>query len=508
MGRGTVWAAWAGVLGLALSSPAGAVPDPAAAAPTCRGEVATMVGSGGRAIKGTEGRDVVITNRSQLVDTRGGDDLVCVTGPDEPDGTTYHPVELSAGPGNDVVDGTAALSWPVQGELGPGADVFYGGAGPDDVEGGTSRTPDYTHQDSEVDVLRPGGGDDAVASGTDGLPNSDVVDLGGGSDFLRWSGAWSAAASVTGGAGSDTVVPRTTPGSTELDFVGGTLEDDGANVLTFTSLEGFTLGSFDVTDVAVTVRGSAADERVDIWADGPAIAVTADLGGGDDVMSLIQAPVKAELAGGAGRDLLELGSWDRGLAFDLAAGTLRVGDTTLAAPGWEDALLMAREVTMTGTVADNELRSVACLSTVRGLAGDDTLSFSTDEDHWDTYLFTCPQRLNAFGGPGDDVFSGSLGDDQLVGGPGRDLFRGNPGNDTIAGGRGADVADGAGSYDYDGDLYGGGPGNDTMTGGPGADTLDADSGDDVILGGPGRDSVDGARGHDRCVAERKRSCER
>ena len=505
MGRTTIWAA-AGVLGLALSSPAGAVTDPDAPAPTCRGEVATIVGSGGRPIKGTEGRDVVVTNRSQVVDTRGGDDLICVTGPDDPDGTTYHPVDLSTGPGNDLVDGTAARSWPVDGELGSGADVFYGGAGRDIVEGGTSRTPDYTHQDSEVDVLRPGGGHDWVTSGTEGLPNSDVVDLGGGDDFLRWSGTWSAAAAVTGGAGSDAATSRTTPGSTGLDFVEGTLQDDGANVLTFTSLEAFTLGSSQVPDISVTVRGSAADERVNVW--GPARAVTADLGGGDDVVSMIHAPAEAVLTGGAGRDRMELGSGDLPLAFDLAAGTLGVGDTQLAATGWEDALLMAPEVTMTGTDADNELRSVACLSTVRGLAGDDYVGFATDEDHWDTYFFSCSSRLTAFGGPGDDVFSGSLGDDRLTGGPGRDLFRGNPGDDTIVGGAGADVADGAGSYDYDGDLYGGGPGKDTITGGPGADTLDGDSGDDVIVGGPGHDSVDGARGRDRCVAERELRCER
>lgn len=496
-----------GALALALSAPSRFPSTADAATGTCRGEPATIVGSGGRDIRGTEGRDVVITNRSQVVDTRGGDDLICVTGPDDP-GTTYHPVDLSAGPGNDIVDGTAARSWPVQGELGPGADVFYGGAGRDDVEGGTSRTPDYTHQDSEVDVLQPGGGYDVITSGTAGLPNSDVVDLGGGNDFLRWSGTWSVTASVTGGAGSDAVYPAaTTQGSTELDFVAGTLERDGANVLTFNSLEVFTLGSIETPNVSVTVRGSDASEGVNLWG-GQARAVTADLGGGDDALSMIQAPVEAALTGGAGRDLLEAGSGNLGLAFDMAAGTLRVGDATLAAQGWEDALLMAPDVSMTGTAADNALRSVACRSNVRGLAGDDMLSFATDEDHWDTYFFSCPQRLTAFGGPGDDEFSGSLGDDRLIGGAGRDLFRGNPGDDTIAGGRGDDVADGAGSYDHDGDLYGGGPGKDTMTGGPGADTLDADSGDDVIMGGPGRDRVDGARGRDRCVAESELRCER
>lgn len=425
--RRTTACAAVGMLGLVLGSPAAAVH--ADSAPTCRGEVATIVGSGGRAIRGTEGRDVVITNRSQAVDTLGGDDLVCVTGPDDPHRRSYHPVDLSTGPGNDVVDGTAARSWPVDGELGSGADVFYGGAGRDSVEGGTSHTPDHSHQDSEVDVLRPGGGYDVITSGTDGLPNSDVVDLGGGNDFLRWSGTWSAAASVSGGAGSDTVLPAaTTPGSTELDFVAGTLERDGANALTFTSLEAFTLGSIATPNVSVTVRGSGASERVDLWG-GQARSVRADFGGGDDVLSMIQAPVEAALTGGTGRDLLETGSGDLGLTFDLAAGTLRVGDAVLAAQGWEDALIMAPDVSMTGTAADNELRSVACRSTVRGLAGDDHITSATDEDHWDAYFFSCPQRLNALGGPGDDELSGSLGDDRLIGGPGRDRVDGARGRD-------------------------------------------------------------------------------
>ena len=41
-----------------------------AAAPTCQGQTATIVGSG-RAIRGTEGRDVVVTNGATSVSTLG-----------------------------------------------------------------------------------------------------------------------------------------------------------------------------------------------------------------------------------------------------------------------------------------------------------------------------------------------------------------------------------------------------------------------------------------------------
>ena len=51
-----------------------------AAPPTCRGETATIVGTPGGTVSGTEARDVVVSNRAASVKTLGGDDLVCVTG--------------------------------------------------------------------------------------------------------------------------------------------------------------------------------------------------------------------------------------------------------------------------------------------------------------------------------------------------------------------------------------------------------------------------------------------
>jgi hypothetical protein len=521
MGRTTAWAA-AGVLGLALSIPAGAVPDLATATPTCRGEAATIVGNGGR-IVGTEGRDVVITNRSKVVDTLGGDDLVCVTGPDEP-GRSYHPVSLSAGFGNDVVDGTAARSWPVEGELGPGADVFYGGAGMDSMMGGSWDAAGYSHQDFEVDVLLPGGGDDRISSGTEGLANSDVVDLGAGGDYLRWSGVWTAGASITGGPGGDGFSRYFTSGNNLLDFSSGVAAVGDSTEMRFSSLEWVTLFASHGADVSLRVVGSDASEAVYLW-DGPARTVTADLGGGNDVLSVMVAPAGGTVAGGAGRDRLEMGS-DDGFEFDMTAGILSAGGVTVPATGWEDAFLLAPEVDVVGTAADNDLRSVACHSTLRGRGGDDGLAPGTDDDHWDHYFFSCRKPLTLRGGPGDDDLAGSFSADLLAGGPGRDSFSGGGGRDTILGGPGNDVADGSGPYDCGIDCFGGGYGNDMIIGGPGADLLDGDGGDDVVRGGAGHDHLiggggadvlsggpagdvaDGGRGRDACTAERKRSCER
>ena len=54
-------------------------PSAAAAAPTCQGERATLVGKPDSVIEGTPHRDVVVTNGASYTRTYGGADLVCVT---------------------------------------------------------------------------------------------------------------------------------------------------------------------------------------------------------------------------------------------------------------------------------------------------------------------------------------------------------------------------------------------------------------------------------------------
>ncbi len=65
-------------LGLALLAPSGATAS--AAADTCLGVPATLVGTPGQSLTGTQGPDVVVTNGAMLVKTLGGNDVVCVSG--------------------------------------------------------------------------------------------------------------------------------------------------------------------------------------------------------------------------------------------------------------------------------------------------------------------------------------------------------------------------------------------------------------------------------------------
>jgi Ca2+-binding RTX toxin-like protein len=57
-----------------------AVPHAADAQASCNGVPATVVGSPGGSVGGTDERDVVVTNGAGSIDTYGGIDVVCVTG--------------------------------------------------------------------------------------------------------------------------------------------------------------------------------------------------------------------------------------------------------------------------------------------------------------------------------------------------------------------------------------------------------------------------------------------
>lgn len=96
---------------------------------------------------------------------------------------------------------------------------------------------------------------------------------------------------------------------------------------------------------------------------------------------------------------------------------------------------------------------------------------STDDDRLD-------------GGPGDDTISGGAGNDVIAGGPGRDVLNGGTGNDVLDGGADTDKL-----YGDDGDdvLYGG-DGNDYLFGLNGRDILNGGSGNDYLHGGNGADT--------------------
>lgn len=458
---------------------------------TCRGEPATIVGEAGREIIGTPGRDVVVTNRSQGVSTLEGDDLVCVTGPDSPHDVS-HPVQIDMGSGDDVLDGTAARSWPVQAELGPGADLFDGGAGDDDVRTGALAPLNYNHVDADEDVVLSGAGRDSVTSGEAGRNNRDLLQLGLGVDSVAWSGAWGGGSPVDGGA-DGALLHTSTVDPARLDVPTGELQLGTASPLLFTNVHSFLLIAA-ASGVSMDVIGTAGTDHVAVWGSDPLTAITADLGGGDDTLSLLRAPTSSSrLDAGSGVDDLHLGSGGPSLALDLASGVLRIGETVSAAPSFENAQLLAKKVDLAGTANDNSLIAVGCRIELRGRGGDDFVRHTIDWD-WETYLFGCKGHLTASGGAGRDLIDGYTGDDDIKAGAGKDKVFGGGGADRVLGGAGNDKLDGRG-------------GDDSVLGGAGDDRMSGGTGKDSLTGGRGSDRADGGVGRDQCSTERRMRCE-
>lgn len=116
------------------------------------------------------------------------------------------------------------------------------------------------------------------------------------------------------------------------------------------------------------------------------------------------------------------------------------------------------------------------------------------------------------GGPGNEITTGTEGDDVIVDREGNNTIDGLGGNDVICTGPGNDDID-TGSGDNivfagaGNDQVQGGDGNDTIlasdggdgvTAGDGVNTVLGGSGSDTLTAGAGTDLVDGGAGHDDC----------
>ncbi|MFN3215736.1 MAG: calcium-binding protein [Acidimicrobiales bacterium] len=132
----------------------------------CRGQSATIVGTPGNdRIKGTPGRDVIVTmGGNDRIKGLGGNDIIC------------------SGPGRDRIVG------------GGGNDYIAAGSGNDRVSAGAGR--DVVNGGRGNDRLLGGGGNDSIEGG----PGDDVMAGGGGNDRMN------------GGTGFDQCGPASIPG--------------------------------------------------------------------------------------------------------------------------------------------------------------------------------------------------------------------------------------------------------------------------------------------------------
>ena len=260
-----------------------------------------------------------MTNGAIQIDTRGGDDLVCVT---ESAGR-YPDLDLVTGAGDDVVDASASRG-PMAATLGAGSDQLHrfrarrrlgrrgrrGWSTP-------SRTPIHTGAGALVD---------SVVSGSKGAPNGDVVVVEQAGSTVYWSGPMTADARLdaTAGPGS-TLVPDLGTGHAVVDATAGTLTRDGFVTLRWTGFDDF---GFSGTVAPRAFRFDGSDRAESIYVSFPTEASRRQrwyLGGGDDTLLSPDGAggSKSRYVGGAGDDHVDLWAGTR-LDLDLASGRMRM----------------------------------------------------------------------------------------------------------------------------------------------------------------------------------------
>ena len=124
--RSTTAAVTALVTGVLLTPSSAA----SAAAETCQGRPATIVGTGPH-IQGTEGDDVIVTGASATTYAGAGDDLICVSS------DVLGGVYVLSGDGDDVVDASrraASSTSLTKANLGNGLDHYIGSSAHDEVD--------------------------------------------------------------------------------------------------------------------------------------------------------------------------------------------------------------------------------------------------------------------------------------------------------------------------------------------------------------------------------------
>ena len=366
-----------------------------AAAETCQGVKATIVGFGG-VIRGTSGRDVIVGSPgNDTIFGRGGKDLVCG---------------------------------------GDGADHLHGGAGNDRLYGQRDqiREVDEDGFERDGDTLSGGPGNDRLDTGSDTRP----ADVAGPPDAISWEGSAHGVhidlrTGTARGEGVDTFTGGTftITGSAHGDIVEGTNHRD----------------QIDTGNGPDIVRGRGGDDIIVVDDQARGAGNEADQAwGGDGDDQIASWHGRDHLNGGTGDDFIRTrgasndvvngGDGDDGFSGDIGdtAGqqsfnggpgndgmeiaTYAINPAGAASTGTYDMATGAVTFTRVGTISFSVQVEQARLSTkgtswtVTGTSGDDS-------------LFMAQQAAGAH-------FSGLAGDDTFLGSHGNDVFDGGPGNDS------------------------------------------------------------------------------
>jgi Ca2+-binding RTX toxin-like protein len=378
-----------------------------------------------------------------------------------------------------------------------------------------------------------------IGTSVEGVQSGDAVDVDGLATVNNY-GSIQALGIRTGGLSEGVTIG----GGTVNNYAGGTIYSS-QRAITFDgggNLDGTANPAFAAATVynEGTIQGDNGEAIVMV---GNFADTVTNLGtifgnivtdGGDDTFNLhTGSSISGVIDGGADTDTINLlgsgqglladfinietinltsGDWTLGseglttLAFQTGAQTLRLAANVLADGDFDGAIdnfiagdtidLQGIGLAASATLDANHLLTIS-----GGTSGPITLHLDASEDY-SGFLFrlksdgnggtTITLGKDVNGGNGNDILTGTDGDDHMNGGNGNDTIYGGDGNDTISGGNGDDVMDG-GTGD---DILTGGNGNDTMMAGDGNDSLDGGNGNDTLVGGAGNDSLDGGNGDD------------
>ena len=217
-------------------------------------------------------------------------------------------------------------------------------------------------------------------------------------------------------------------------------------------------------------------------------------GAGEDFLFADADDLTAGLDGGAGEDMVVF-TGSEAVSFDAASHNVErvvagAGGDTLTAGGSAGYYLDGGggDDTVTGGAGGDVIVGGAGADALAGSAGNDLIFIDHEDDPSsldggageDTAIvqsgvgvalgLAAANVEGAFGGRGDDSFTGGAGDEWLSGGAGADALVGNGGDDVLFGGSGHD-------------LLAGGAGGDVLSGGSGFDRLQGGAGDDVYAFG-------------------------
>ena len=495
-------------------------PAPAAAAPSCFGRRATIVGTrDDDVIRGTSGPDVIAgLAGGDEIRGNGGDDRIC--GGEGND-------DLYGGDGADRIE-SGRRGWEERAVGGNGADLLVGGSRNANcdgfwvLEGGLGNDRLVAAPDTVCVTMLGGWGRDRLTTGTGGGtmiggPDDDVMtgrgtfEGGAGDDVMRGRGPSHAVFDDPAGVNVDLVrgvAVGAGEGRDVLEGIASVTTTDGDDVVRGDDLPNVIVGN-DGDDTLFggdgddVIEGREGDDEVD--GGGGRDRVMAAPGGhdvvsggaDDDYLSneispdFNRDPIGADYDGGAGRDYLSLGlfrtpSVREPVTIDLT-GTSSVGSHPMVVLGVEDVDVSSRgRVEVRGDDGPNRIRIDAEETDLYGRGGDDLLqpdgvAVVDGGDGFDTVDFTGPGPLSvdlAAGTFTSPYRNGSVaGTERVVGSWDANTFRGDDRPNAFVGGFDDDDASGLG----------------------GDDMLDGGFGDDRLDGGDGNDALDGGDGTDTCT---------